>query len=152
MASSFLCFLFILILICFTWAEGLLETTSLPSQGRSKAAYTTLLIPQLWYYTGYVIVVGIGWSSFGGVVCTWYRENNHVAALRLDRFLVSTKWDVEFNNIKQSLLLRTLSDHIPIVLQCGECGEQEGLFQIPEPVDREEGLWAESQGMVELLW
>jgi exonuclease III len=38
---------------------------------------------------------------------------------RLDKFLVSPKWDDQFSLAVQSLLPRTLSDHFPILLDCG---------------------------------
>ena len=37
----------------------------------------------------------------------------------LDRFLVSPEWDDQFSSAVQSLLPRTLSDHFPILLDCG---------------------------------
>lgn len=51
-------FLFQATLICVTWAEGLLETSSLPPRGRGKVCVHFILPrPHLWNYTRYVVVV-----------------------------------------------------------------------------------------------
>ena len=50
---------------------------------------------------------------------TWSSNQENPAMFRLDRFLVSSDWDTQFSTTVQSLLPRTLSDHSPILLDCG---------------------------------
>uniref|UniRef100_M1B259 Beta-ketoacyl-ACP synthase II n=1 Tax=Solanum tuberosum TaxID=4113 RepID=M1B259_SOLTU len=72
MASSLLHFLFKSALICFTLAEGLLEATSQPSQGRGKVCIrTTLPRPHLWNYIGYVVVE---WSIYSETILVGYAK------------------------------------------------------------------------------
>ncbi|CAN4125589.1 unnamed protein product [Withania somnifera] len=39
------------------------------------------------------------------------------------------EWDDSFSNIKRSLLQRVTSDHIPVVLQCGDWDQQKSYFK-----------------------
>lgn len=50
---------------------------------------------------------------------TWFKGDNRVPASRIDRILLSEEWDASFRNIKQTLLQRLESDHVPVSLQCG---------------------------------
>lgn len=43
-----------------------------------------------------------------GGTYTWFKGDNHTAASRIDRILVSTKWNNQFNNMKQSTLQRVI--------------------------------------------
>lgn len=54
-----------------------------------------------------------------GGIYTWYKGDTHTTASRIDRILISEEWDDCFSNIKQFALQRVTSDHVPIVLQCG---------------------------------
>jgi exonuclease III len=55
----------------------------------------------------------------GGGRFTWSSNQENPSMSRLDRFLVSPEWDDQFSSAVQSLLPRTLSDHFPILLDCG---------------------------------
>lgn len=52
-----------------------------------------------------------------GVPYTWsnYRKGNHLIQVRLDRFLISTNWDIGHNSYLKTLP-RTTSDHNPLLL------------------------------------
>lgn len=75
---------------------------------------------------------------------TWARGNRHEISSRLDRFLISSEWDEEFRNIKQSMLPRITSDHIPIELQCGNWEPNRSYFKF-------ENWWPEVEGFNELV-
>ncbi|WMV13964.1 hypothetical protein MTR67_007349 [Solanum verrucosum] len=53
------------------------------------------------------------------VTYTWFKGDQHEAASRIDRILISEKWDDKFQNLKQIPLQRLISDHIPIALLGG---------------------------------
>lgn len=46
-------------------------------------------------------------------------KDSHNTASRIDRILFSSEWDVNCSYIKQALLQRLISDHVPIALQRG---------------------------------
>lgn len=73
-----------------------------------------------------------------------YTWNNHDCSSRIDRFLFSAEWDEEFNNIKQSLLPRIVSDHCPISLKCGEWDFSKSYFKF-------ENWWMEVEGFKERM-
>ncbi|KAG5584503.1 hypothetical protein H5410_044937 [Solanum commersonii] len=60
----------------------------------------------------------MGWTL--GVQFTWSRGDNFVQASRIDRFLISTEWSDSFKDVKQSALPKVISDHKPILLECGD--------------------------------
>ncbi|KAG5619929.1 hypothetical protein H5410_005147 [Solanum commersonii] len=60
---------------------------------------------------------------------TWRKGERHSTAARLDRFMISEDWDTKFRNIKQSILQRIVSDHSPLMLQCGEWGSTKSYFK-----------------------
>lgn len=47
----------------------------------------------------------------------WFKGDNLEATSRIDGILISEKWDDNFNNIRQSVLQRLISDHSPVALQ-----------------------------------
>ena len=60
----------------------------------------------------------------------------------LDRFLVSPEWDVQFSLAVQILLPRTLSNHFPILLDCGRNRGGKSPF-------KPENMWLRSEGFVD---
>lgn len=50
---------------------------------------------------------------------TWFRGISHHSAAKLDRFLNSMEWEESFKAIRQKILPRVVSDHCPIILECG---------------------------------
>ena len=70
-------------------------------------------------------------------------HNNHSMS-RLDRFLITADWECQFNNVVQSILLRPVSDHCPILL------DSEGIRSGPSPF-RFEIMWLKFEGFKDLL-
>ncbi|XP_049345444.1 uncharacterized protein LOC125809948 [Solanum verrucosum] len=50
-----------------------------------------------------------------GGTFTWYKGAGHDSAARLDRFLYSIEWEVQFRNIRQQIMPRVISDHNPVI-------------------------------------
>ena len=67
---------------------------------------------------------------------TWRGGLNNQAQSRLDRFLVTDKWDSLFNGAVQGILPKLVSDHFPVLLEEG------GLKRGPSPF-RFENMWLE---------
>lgn len=57
--------------------------------------------------------------QLSGGIYTWYKGENHTTASRIDMILVSTEWNDLFSDLKQTILQRVPSDHVPIALICG---------------------------------
>lgn len=57
------------------------------------------------------------------------RGEEALQASRIDRFLFSTEWDEFFSAIKQIALPRPISDHKPMVLECGEWDTTHSYFK-----------------------
>ncbi|XP_075111257.1 uncharacterized protein LOC142181712 [Nicotiana tabacum] len=70
---------------------------------------------------------------------TWFKGDNHTTASRIDRFLISEKWDDSFRNIKQTLQQRLISDHVPVALCCGAWEQAKSYFKF-------ENWWLISEG------
>uniref|UniRef100_A0A0V0IFJ2 Putative ovule protein n=1 Tax=Solanum chacoense TaxID=4108 RepID=A0A0V0IFJ2_SOLCH len=75
---------------------------------------------------------------------TWFRGPNQHSAARLDRFLYSTEWDEQFRNIRQQIMPRVISDHSPIMLQCGDWEQRKPYFKF-------ENWWTNVEGFKELI-
>ncbi|WMV12488.1 hypothetical protein MTR67_005873 [Solanum verrucosum] len=60
---------------------------------------------------------------------TWFRGVNHQSAARLDRFLYSMEWEEAFKIISQKILPIVISDHIPIMLECGNSEQKSSYFK-----------------------
>ncbi|XP_070016488.1 uncharacterized protein LOC142182619 [Nicotiana tabacum] len=60
---------------------------------------------------------------------TWFKGDNHTAASRIDRFLISEEWDESFRNIKQTIQQRLISDHSPVALYCGAWEQAKSYFK-----------------------
>uniref|UniRef100_M1D672 Uncharacterized protein n=1 Tax=Solanum tuberosum TaxID=4113 RepID=M1D672_SOLTU len=80
---------------------------------------------------------------FGGKY-TWFRGSYHQSAARLDRFLYSMEWEECFKNIKQSTLPRTVSDHSPVLLECGNWEHRQSYFKF-------ENWWLKVDGFKEMV-
>ena len=61
---------------------------------------------------------------------------------RLDRFLFSYEWDEKFPTIKQQRLTRLLSDHFPVMLECGQFRHGKRPFRF-------ENMWLKFESFVE---
>jgi len=79
-----------------------------------------------------------------GAQFTWSRGDNFVQASRIDRFLISTEWSDSFKDVKQSALPKVISDHKPILLECGDWDVSPSYFKF-------ENMWLQSEGFLEKL-
>ncbi|WMV33281.1 hypothetical protein MTR67_026666, partial [Solanum verrucosum] len=79
-----------------------------------------------------------------GGTFTWYRGAGHDSAARLDRFLYSIEWEVQFRNIRQQIMPRVISDHNPIMLQCGDWEQRKAYFKF-------ENWWLNVEGFKDLV-
>jgi len=70
---------------------------------------------------------------------TW---SNFHAWSKIDRFLPSTKWEEKFPKASQRHLSRLLSDHYPLLLDCGVGRQSRGSFKF-------ENMWLQAEGFEE---
>ncbi|WMV34480.1 hypothetical protein MTR67_027865 [Solanum verrucosum] len=86
--------------------------------------------------------------QLAGDVFTWKKGEGHDPAARLDRFLISEEWENTFKNIKQSTLQRVISDHCPLILECGNWERPNSYFKF-------ENWWLQTENfkeMVKIWW
>lgn len=72
---------------------------------------------------------------------TWSNSQDNPSMSRIDRFLVFAGWDSFFSSSVQSLLPRPLSDHFPILLDCGRIQGGKSHFKFENMWLKFEGLW-----------
>ncbi|XP_059664125.1 uncharacterized protein LOC132309882 [Cornus florida] len=73
---------------------------------------------------------------------TWSSGRSPPSLSRLYRFLVSSDWEEKFSDVVQTILARPLSDHVPLLLDCG------GLHSRRSPF-RFENMWLQAEGFLE---
>jgi hypothetical protein len=71
---------------------------------------------------------------------TW--SNNNKCWSRIDRFLFSSDWEKQFPHVVQMRLPRVLSDHYPLLLDCGVSNRSGRYFKF-------ENMWLKSVGFVD---
>ncbi|XP_059446449.1 uncharacterized protein LOC132177995 [Corylus avellana] len=74
-----------------------------------------------------------------GEISTW---SNSRSWSRLDRFLVSTDWEVVHPDLRQKRMLRVCSDHAPIMLECNPFSGGKRPFKF-------ENMWLKAEGFVD---
>ena len=75
---------------------------------------------------------------------TWRGGLNNQRMSRLDRFLVTADWEIQFSNVTQSILPRPVSDHCPVML------DSDGIKSGPSPF-RFENMWLKLAGFKDIL-
>jgi hypothetical protein len=82
-----------------------------------------------------------------GGTFTWSNNQENPSWSRLDRFLVSSNWEVKFLGSLQKRLPRLCFDHFPILLDCG------GIHWGSRPF-KFENMWLKAEGFVDRvhLW
>jgi hypothetical protein len=96
----------------------------------------------MWDFSDFISDQGLLDLPLVGGRFTWSSNQENPSMSRLDRFLVSPEWDTQFSTAVQSLLPRTLSDHSPILLDCGPNRGGKSPFRF-------ENMWLRSEGFVE---
>uniref|UniRef100_A0A2N9HVH9 Elongation factor P C-terminal domain-containing protein n=1 Tax=Fagus sylvatica TaxID=28930 RepID=A0A2N9HVH9_FAGSY len=77
-----------------------------------------------------------------GGLFTWSNNRENAVMSRIDRFLLSEDWDGFFPMILQKRLPRILSDHFPIILECGDFSRGRRPFRF-------ENMWLKADGFKE---
>nr|XP_016432311.1 PREDICTED: uncharacterized protein LOC107758975 [Nicotiana tabacum] len=85
--------------------------------------------------------LGIIDLPFQGAHYTWFRGEDSLQASRIDRFLISLEWNDNFKAIKQIALPRVVSDHRPLLLQCGDWAANPSYFKF-------ENMWLQAEGFM----
>uniref|UniRef100_A0A2N9EXD0 Reverse transcriptase domain-containing protein n=1 Tax=Fagus sylvatica TaxID=28930 RepID=A0A2N9EXD0_FAGSY len=109
-----------------------------PSERRAGGGISSAM----WDFSDFISDQGLLDLPLVGGRFTWSSNQENPAMSRLDRFLVSPDWDTQFSTAVQSTLPRTLSDHSPILLDCGP--NRGGKYPF-----RFENMWLKSEGFVE---
>uniref|UniRef100_A0A2N9I908 Reverse transcriptase domain-containing protein n=1 Tax=Fagus sylvatica TaxID=28930 RepID=A0A2N9I908_FAGSY len=109
-----------------------------PSERRAGGGISSTM----WDFSDFISDQGLLDLPLVGGRFTWSSNQENPAMSRLDRFLVSPDWDTQFSTAVQSLLPRTLSDHSPILLDCGPNPSGKSPFRF-------ENMWLRSEGFVE---
>ncbi|KAG2706151.1 hypothetical protein I3760_05G090600 [Carya illinoinensis] len=73
-----------------------------------------------------------------------YTWSNNYTCSKLDRFLISSSWEMQFPDSCQKRLFRLCTDHFPIILDCGGIPGGRRHFKF-------ENMWLKSKGFVELV-
>jgi hypothetical protein len=77
-----------------------------------------------------------------GGLFTWSNNRVNAAISRIDFFLYSDNWEDVFPTILQKRLPRILSDHFPIILECGDFSRGRRPFRF-------ENMWLKAEGIKE---
>jgi hypothetical protein len=75
---------------------------------------------------------------------TWSIAQDPPMWSRIDRFLVSHDWEAWFPLVSQKRLSRLISDHFPILLDCGNVSRGRRPFKF-------ENMWLKEEGFVGLV-
>jgi hypothetical protein len=73
---------------------------------------------------------------------TWSNGCEVEAWLKIDRFLLSTEWEEHFPDVSQKRLPRLVSDHFPLMLDCGVGSRGRRSFKF-------ENMWLHSVNFVD---
>jgi exonuclease III len=78
---------------------------------------------------------------------SWSNNRDDQCWSRIDRFLFSLDWEEQFLDVVQRRLPRLLSDHFPLMLDCGVSTRSGGYFKF-------EKMWLKFEGFVDQvrLW
>jgi hypothetical protein len=102
-----------------------------------------LAIPQLWksFQTSFFMQNLVDLPLEGGQF-TWSNNQEDQIWSRIDRFLVSPEWEKRFPKVIQKRLPRLLSNHFPLLLDCGAPRGGNNYFKF-------ENMWLKHEGFVE---
>lgn len=80
-------------------------------------------------FSEFILELGIIALPLLGANFTWFRGEDSPQASRIDRFLISPKWNDTFNAIKQLAMPTVLSDHRPLLLESGDSDTISSYFK-----------------------
>uniref|UniRef100_A0A2N9GBW4 DUF3752 domain-containing protein n=1 Tax=Fagus sylvatica TaxID=28930 RepID=A0A2N9GBW4_FAGSY len=101
-----------------------------------------LFTPGMHDFSDFISSCGLMDISLEGGSFAWSNNRDSAAMSRLDRFLYSADWEDFYPNITQRRLPRLLSDHSPILLECGEFVRGRRPFRF-------ENMWLKAEGFVD---
>jgi endonuclease/exonuclease/phosphatase family metal-dependent hydrolase len=90
-------------------------------------------------FANFIAEQGLMNLPLSGGMSTW---SNSLSWSRLDRFLVSTEWNLRYSNLVQKKLTQVCSDHAPIILGGGIRQDGKRPFKY-------ESMWLKERGFVE---
>ncbi|XP_070050365.1 uncharacterized protein [Nicotiana tomentosiformis] len=97
------------------WAVcGDFNVTRFPSEKRNCNRRSRSMVE----FSDFINDMNIIDLSLEGGVYTWFKGENQIISSIIDRILISEECDDSFRNVKQYLLQRLISDHVPVSLQC----------------------------------
>jgi hypothetical protein len=119
---------------------GDFNATRFPSERLGNHRYA----PSMEEFSRFIFDHGLMDIPLMGGQFTW---SNGTSWSRIDRFLLSSGWEERFANVAQRRLTRVMSDHFPIILECGVPNRVGGYFKF-------ENMWLKFEGFVEQvnLW
>jgi endonuclease/exonuclease/phosphatase family metal-dependent hydrolase len=108
----------------------------------SERLGSTHFTPSMHGFSDFISSCGLRDIPMEGGLYTWSNNRANVAMSRIDRFLYSNEWDDFFPTILQKRLPRILSDHFPIILECGDFTRSRRPFRF-------ENMWLKADGFKE---
>ena len=99
------------------------------------------LTPAMLDFSDFISTFGLVDIPLEGGSFTWSNNRTDISMSRIDRFLYSTDWEDHFPDIHQKRLPRLLSDHYPLMLECGDFSRGKRPFRF-------ENMWLQSDGFV----
>ncbi|WMV42285.1 hypothetical protein MTR67_035670 [Solanum verrucosum] len=119
---------------------GDFNTVRFPSEKRNCTRFNKAMTD----FTDFIEDAELLDIQLAGDVFTWKNGEGHDPAARLDRFLISEEWENTFKNIKQSTLQRVISDHCPLILECGNWERPNSYFKF-------ENWWLQTENFKEMV-
>jgi len=111
-----------------------------PSERSSGAGYSAAMEE----FSDFIFMQNLVDLPLEGGQFTWSNNQEDQIWSRIDRFLVSLEWEERFPEVIQKRLPRLLSDHFPLLLDCGAPREGNKYFKF-------ENMWLKHEGFVELV-
>jgi exonuclease III len=129
--------------VCSWWGvpwcvAGDFNVVRFPSERSGSVGLSTAMMG----FSDFITEMGLLDIPLQGGRFTWSNNRAHMSSSRIDRFLISADWDGHFPKISQKRLPRVLSDHFPVLLDCG-------FFQGGAKPFRFENMWLKADGFVE---
>jgi hypothetical protein len=108
----------------------------------SERLCATHFTPAMHGFSDFISSCGLRDTQLEGGLFTWSNNRANAAMSRIDRFLYSDEWDGLFPKIQQKRLPRILSNHFPILLECGDFSRGRRPFRF-------ENMWLKADGFKE---